>query len=95
MKKLAIALSLCLLAACSTTTPDYDNKFGDALREAKLNMTIHPDAGKSPDQVTGMDGKAATESIGRYQDSFKSPPPAVNVTNIGGGLATGAGGSGK
>jgi len=93
MKKHAIALSICLLAACSTTTPDYDSKFGDALREAKLKMTINPDAGKNPDQVTGMDGKAARETVILYQSTFKTPPPAFNVINIGGGLNTG--GSGK
>lgn len=95
MNKLAITLPLFLLAACSTATPNYDMKFGDAVREAKLKMTINPDAGKNPDQVAGMDGKAVRESIILYQDTFKKPPPAVNVINIGGGLNTGAGGGGK
>ncbi len=92
MKKLAIALSLCLLAACSTTTPDYDSKFGDAVREAKLKMTITPDAGKNPDVAMGLDGKAAKNSMVRYQDTFKTPPAAANVTNIGGGMGSGGGG---
>lgn len=92
MKTYSIALSLCLLAACSTTTPDYDKKFGDAVREARLNMTINPDAGKNPDLALGMDGKAARETMLRYQNTFKSPPPAINVTNIGGSLTGGGGG---
>jgi hypothetical protein len=33
-----------------------------------------------------MDGKAAAEALGRYQDSFKTPPPVVNVINIGGAV---------
>jgi hypothetical protein len=33
-----------------------------------------------------MDGKAAKEAINLYQGSFKAPPPAVNVINIGGSL---------
>ncbi len=90
MKKLPIALLLCLLAAC-TTTPDYDRKFGDAVREAKLKMTITPDAGKNPDLAMGLDGKAARNTLVRYQDTFKAPPAATNVTNIGGGISSGGG----
>ena len=89
MHKFAIALLFCLLAACSTTTPNYDKRFGDAVREAKLKMTINPEAGKNPDPVTGMDGKAAREGIIVYQDSFKAPPPVANVINIGGGVGSG------
>ncbi|HEY6095280.1 MAG TPA: hypothetical protein VIU93_10055 [Gallionellaceae bacterium] len=88
MKTLAIALLLCLLAACSTT-PDYDGKFGDAVREARLKMTINPDAGRNPDLAMGLDGKAAQNATVRYQATFKTPPPAINVTNIGGSMTTG------
>ena len=98
MKKLALVLvlPLSLLAACASTTPNYDAKFGSALREAKLKMTINPDAGKKPSQVTGMDGQAAHQTMIRYHDSFKSPPPAVNVINIGGRIGSGgAPGSGQ
>lgn len=89
MNKLAIALLLGLIAGCASVTPNYDAKFGDAVREAKLKMTINPDAGKNPDQVTGMDGKAGRDTIILYQDTFKAPPPVVNVINIGGGLGGG------
>lgn len=89
MNKLAIALLLGLMAGCASVTPNYDAKFGDAVREAKLKMTINPDAGKNPDQVAGMDGKAGRETIILYQDTFKAPPPVVNVINIGGGLGGG------
>lgn len=92
MKKPAIALLLCLLAACSTT-PDYNSKFGDAVREAKLKMTMNPDAGKNPDMAMGLDGKAARNTMVRYQDTFKTPPAAANVLNIG-GMSSGGGGTG-
>lgn len=86
MNKSATFLLLALLAGCASVTPNYDAKFGNALREAKLKMTINPDAGKNPDQVFGMDGKSARETIIFYQGTSKVPPPAVNVINIGGGI---------
>ena len=49
-------------------------------------MTLNPNAGANPDPVIGMDGRAARETVIRYQDSFKTPPPVVNVINIGGAL---------
>ena len=85
--KTCIALSAVLLAACSTTTtPDYDVRFGDAVRQARMRQTLNPTAGANPDPVLGIDGKAAQESIHLYHDSFKVPPPVVNVINIGGSV---------
>lgn len=82
MKTFPAIAALALLAGCSTT-PDYDARFGDSVRQARLAMTINPGAGANPDPVTGLDGPAAREAIIRYQDSFKTPPPVVNVINIG------------
>ncbi|MES2977145.1 MAG: hypothetical protein V4731_01880 [Pseudomonadota bacterium] len=74
-----------LLGGCAnTTTPIYDAKFGDAVRQARLQMTINPDAGKNPDQALGMDGVSSREAVMLYQGTFKTPPPVVNVINIGG-----------
>jgi hypothetical protein len=86
MNKSTLIPLLALIAGCSTTTPNYDARFGEALREAKLKMTINPDAGSNPDQAAGLDGKAAREAITLYQGTFKAPPPAVNVINIGGAI---------
>lgn len=88
MNKLMGALLISLVAGCSTT-PDYDAKFGDAVREARMKMTINPNAGKVADTNAAMDGKSAAEAIHRYQDSFREPPPVVNVINIGGGISNG------
>jgi uncharacterized lipoprotein len=83
MTKLTCCVVLAMLAGCSTT-PNYDKRFGDAVREARRAMTINPDAGKNPDPAAGMDGQAAQQAMVRNQDSFKAPPPVVNVINIGG-----------
>ena len=84
-KSLALVL-LALLGGCAASpTPNYDLRFGDAVREARQRMSLNPNAGGDP--VIGMDGKAAREAVVRYQDSFKTPPPVVNVINIGGSTA--------
>ena len=89
MLKPSIALLITLLAGCASVTPNYDAKFGDAVREARLKMTINPNAGKTADQAAGMDGKSARETIILYQGTYKAPPPVVNVINIGGNIGSG------
>lgn len=86
MKTTAILILLTLITGCESVTPAYDAKFGESIREANLNMTIHAQAGKNETPLAGMDGKAARETMSLYQDSFKAPPAAVNVINIGGNL---------
>lgn len=76
-------------AASSSTTPAYDLRFGDAVREARLRMTVNPNAGTNADPMAGMDGRSAHEAFVRYQDTFKAPPPVVNVINIGGSSSAG------
>ena len=72
------------LAGCMSTTPEYDKRFGDAVRQSRLQMTINPDAGRTADAALGMDGPSAREALVRYQSTFKTPPPVTNVINIGG-----------
>ena len=85
---MAITLSASLLGGCAISpTPDYDLRFGDAVRESRQQMTLNPNAGATAGPVAGMDAKSAHEATLRYQDSFKSPPPVVNVINIGGSAA--------
>jgi len=92
-KSLALLLLPALLGGCASSfTPNYDLRFGDAVRQARRQMTLNPNAGSNPDPVLGMDGKAARETVIRYQDSFKAPPPVVNVINIGGAVGGGGGG---
>jgi hypothetical protein len=87
MKRLSLIVLLAVLAGCANSpTPHYDTRFGDAVRQARQMMTLNPNAGSTPPAVAGIDGKAAAEAVGRYQDSFKAPPPVTNVINIGGSV---------
>lgn len=73
-------------AGCASRTPVLDERLGDAVREARAKQTINPNASRDADPVLGLDGLAARESIERYKDASKAPPPVTNVINIGGGV---------
>lgn len=86
MNKIAPLLLIGLLHGCASVTPNYDAKFGDAVREARSNQVINPRAASTADEVPGIDGKASRETILLYQGTFKEPPPVVNVISVGGGI---------
>lgn len=87
--KLLAASAACLLSACASTTPEWDANFGNSVRAAFAQQIIDPDASQNPDPVSGMDGRAARETMDRYQKSFKEPAPQPNIFTIG----VGSGGS--
>ncbi|NKE66037.1 hypothetical protein RAMLITH_09415 [Ramlibacter sp. RBP-2] len=87
-KFLIVALALLAAGCASSPTPNYDLRFGDAVREARRAMTLNPGAGGGP-ALHGLEGTTAAEAMGRYHDSFKAPPPVVNVINIGGAVGAG------
>jgi hypothetical protein len=89
MKRTAYLLLLGATAGCSAT-PNYDARFGDAIRQARMAQVINPEAGRNPDQALGIGTQAAIEAQKRYNDSFKAPPPVTNVINIGGAVTGGS-----
>ncbi|MFD2365569.1 hypothetical protein [Pseudoduganella sp. GCM10020061] len=89
MKSQMICLLLGLCAGCSTT-PNYDARFGDSIRMTRSAMIANADAPIDRDPVVGVDNQAARESFTRYLNTFKEPPPIVNVINIGGAVGGGA-----
>lgn len=93
MNKITLLMLAGLVQACANVTPNYDAKFGDAVREARSRQVLNPQAGSAADDASGIDGKAARETILLYQGTFKEPPAVVNVINIGGGLGSAGGGS--
>lgn len=92
---LPCALSVVLLAGCGSLSPNVDRHFGDAANTAKVSQIANPDAGKKATPPQGLDGVAAVEAVGRYQKSFKTPPPTTNVFNIGVGSSGGSSGGGS
>jgi hypothetical protein len=74
-KSLYAMLASLPLAACVSTTPHWDARFGQSVRTAVASQTIHPGAGASPDAVSGIDAKAALGAQKRYERSFAQPEP--------------------
>lgn len=87
MNKITLALLASLLTACASITPNYDAKFGDAVRSARQAQTLNPGAKADTDPVMGLDAQAAVKAQERYQESFKTPPKTFDVINIGGALS--------
>lgn len=79
------------LAACASTTPHLDARFGDAVNTAKAQQIIDTDASQNTDPVAGLDGKAANAVIDRYHKSYEKPPAPVDVFTIGVGSSSTSG----
>lgn len=88
LKTHALIATLLLAGCASSPTPNYDLRFGDAVRDARAQMTLNPAAAAHAATEAGLDGPAARGAMVRYEDSFKAPPPVVNVINIGGRIGT-------
>lgn len=84
MRRIAAALSVVgTLSACVSTTPQWDQKFGETVNMAIAQQTLNPDASRNTNPVSGIDGRAAREAVDRYQKSFGKPEPQPNVFTIG------------
>ncbi len=86
LSSLLLAASAAALAACTSTTPNLDRSFGQAVNQAKAQQTLNPDASLNSDPVSGLDGVAANAAIDNYTKSVNAPPEKATVINIGGGL---------
>lgn len=76
----AIALTL---AGCMTTTPEYDKHFGEAVRSVQVMQTLNPNASANTNPVTGIDGRAATAAMDRYNTQFVKPSADVSAFTVG------------
>lgn len=77
--------ALSLMAGCVATHPQVDRSAGDAVVSARSAQTLNP-AGTTVTEAPGIQGRASKETIDRYYDGFRTPPPTLNVINIGGSL---------
>jgi hypothetical protein len=89
MNVFAILVAAGLTAGCVSIHPDVDRRYGEAVTAANAAQVLNPQGMRAATTAPGIDGRAAKETMDRYVDSFKAPPPTMNVINIGGSLAGG------
>jgi hypothetical protein len=75
----AVVLMTATISGCAAPTPHLDSRFGHAVQAAKSQQIINPDASRNADPVAGLDGTPAKDSIERYQNTFKEPPPTFEI----------------
>lgn len=69
--------------AVPTTTPQWDDRFGDATRTAFARQVRDPDAARRHSTVDGIDGASAAAAQQRYQKSFAEKPDPAPAFTIG------------
>lgn len=83
-----VLCAMLLAVAGCAQTPNLDSHFGEAVNLVKAQQTLHPEASRNTDPVTGMDGKAAMSAYGAYQKSYKAPEPQASPFAIGVGAGS-------
>lgn len=82
-QRLGVVAALLALAGCAATTPAWDARFGDAVRQARAQQLVDPAAGGRPPRPEGLDGKAAAATQRDYADYFdyveRPPKPEGRV----------------
>lgn len=73
----AAALVLSILPGCANVPPDVD--FGRAVATAREQQRLNPNPKPLSNEARAMDGAGAAESVQRYRDSFKAPPPTFVI----------------
>lgn len=76
-----------LVSGCASVTPVLDARFGDAVRQARVSQTLNPAASANRDPVLGLDGASGAAAQERYRESFRTPPRAFEILNIGGTIS--------
>lgn len=84
----ALALALQLAACAHGSTPQLDQRFGDAVRLALAQQVRDPASAGNRTPVDGLDGPSAQAVMQRYRASFAEPaaqPPQPVQFMLGGG----------
>ncbi|GGY93171.1 hypothetical protein ACFFTM_17810 [Pseudoduganella plicata] len=80
---LGVLLACAGCRAVPSTTPQWDDRFGDATRTAFARQVRDPDAALRHSTADGMDGAGAAAVHQRYQKSFAEKPDAAPAFTIG------------
>ena len=76
---LQILAAAAVMAGCASPTPRFDAAFGQAVMQAKARQTLDPQASLNQDPATGIEGGPAADGIGRYYETFRTPPQTFDI----------------
>ena len=79
---LLAALLGAALQGCSST-PRFNDHFGDAVRANLSAQVLDPAGSANVNPANGVDGKAALAAHERYQRSFKDAEPGASQPLVG------------
>lgn len=88
----AAALALVTgLAGCMSTSPVYEQHFGESVRIVRAMQTLNPEATNNADPGINVNGRAATAAMDRFNGLYQSPPSDGNGYTVGVGAVQGGG----
>jgi hypothetical protein len=67
---LVMAAALLALGGCAATTPQWEARFGDSVRQARAQQLVDPAAAGRAQRPEGLDGKAAAANMRDYADYY-------------------------
>ncbi len=91
----AILAALAGLTGCMTSTPVYDQHFGEAVRTVRAMQTLNPDASSNTNPVSGIEARAATAAMDRYNTLYRNPSSDSNGFTVGVGSVSGLNSMGR
>lgn len=89
MKKMILVagLTIVVIALASCAGPGrVERDFGTSHRLQVYNQVLNTDAEKNLAPVEGMDGRAASAAVEKYEKGFEKPQPPPTYTISVGGL---------
>ena len=80
-------LSVVLICGCVNPTPVFDQYSGQSITALRAQQTVNPNAPVDNEKRVpeGMDGRAARETLERYQRSFQQPERQTEGFRVGSG----------
>ncbi len=64
--------TLLIFSGCGPRETMLDKNWGSSFESAKQSQILNPEAGKNPDPVVGLDGRAAGNNMEKYRQRFKT-----------------------
>jgi hypothetical protein len=85
---LTLTITLTLGGCATSSSPEWDARFGESVRILQAEQLIAPDAPMRHGQtVPPSDGRSVSEAMQRLTESYRSPPQPVAIQIGAGGTS--------